>query len=100
MGLAVPTHMIEAARTIRVRRATPAARSVALITACSIAFMPTVAVAPTPAHAQSLPSGLPVIRDAEIEQLLRDYTAPILRAAGLAQQKVQVIIINDRAFNA
>ena len=42
----------------------------------------------------------PVIRDAEIEQLLRDYTQPILRAAGLAQQNIQVVIINDRSFNA
>jgi predicted Zn-dependent protease len=41
-----------------------------------------------------------VIRDAEIEQLLRDYTAPLLRTAGLAQQNIQVVIINDRAFNA
>ena len=44
--------------------------------------------------------GLPIIRDAEIEQLLRDYTTPILKAAGLAQQNVQVVIIQDRAFNA
>ena len=42
-------------------------------------------------------AGLPIIRDAEIEQLLRDYTAPILRAAGLAQQNIQVVIINERA---
>ena len=45
-------------------------------------------------------AALPLIRDAEIEQLLRDYTQPILRAAGLAQQNIQVIIINDRSFNA
>src|SRR6202043_2112999 len=43
---------------------------------------------------------LPLIRDAEIEQLLREYTAPILRAAGLAQQNVHIVIINNRAFNA
>ena len=43
---------------------------------------------------------LPLIRDAEIEQLLRDYTQPILRAAGLAQQNIRVVIINDRVFNA
>jgi hypothetical protein len=41
-----------------------------------------------------------MIRDAEIEQLMRDYTAPILRVAGLAQQNVQVVIIDDRGFNA
>jgi predicted Zn-dependent protease len=50
-----------------------------------------------PAPAQQ---SAPIIRDAEIEQLLRDYTQPLLRAAGLAQQNVQVVIINDRAFNA
>jgi predicted Zn-dependent protease len=44
--------------------------------------------------------GLPVIRDAEIEQLLRDYTQPILKVAGLSKQNVQVVIINDRTFNA
>jgi len=41
-----------------------------------------------------------VIRDAEIEELLRDYTRPVLKAAGLAAQNVQVVILNDRAFNA
>jgi predicted Zn-dependent protease len=41
-----------------------------------------------------------MIRDAEIEQLLRDYTAPILKAAGLSNQNVQVVIIGDRSFNA
>ena len=43
---------------------------------------------------------MPLIRDAEIEQLLRDYTQPILRAAGLSQQNIRVVIINDRTFNA
>ena len=41
-----------------------------------------------------------MIRDAEIEQLLRDYTAPIFKAAGLTTQNVQVVIIDDKAFNA
>ena len=92
--------MTEAESTIKVPRTTPAARALALLTAFAVALVPTAAVAPTPSRAQSLPPGLPVIRDAEIEQLLRDYTQPILRAAGLAQQNVQVTIINDRSFNA
>jgi predicted Zn-dependent protease len=58
-----------------------------------------LASAGTPAHAQK-DKGPPVVRDAEIEQLLREYTQPILRTAGLAQQNVQVVIINDRSFNA
>ena len=41
-----------------------------------------------------------MIRDAEIEQLLREYSQPILRVAGLSQQNVQIVIINDKSFNA
>jgi len=55
------------------------------------------------APAQAQPrrqAGPPVVRDAEIEQLLREYTQPILKTAGLAQQNVQVVIINQRSFNA
>jgi predicted Zn-dependent protease len=51
-----------------------------------------------PAHAQQ---GAPrTLRDAETEQLLRDYTRPILRVAGLEKQNIQVVIINDPTFNA
>ncbi|MCC6948741.1 MAG: M48 family metallopeptidase [Bradyrhizobiaceae bacterium] len=53
------------------------------------------------AHAQQ--GGAPrlnVIRDAEIEELLRDYTRPILRAAKLGGQNIEVVIIGERAFNA
>ncbi len=41
-----------------------------------------------------------MIRDAEIEQLLREYSQPILRVAGLGQQNIQIVIINDKSFNA
>lgn len=41
-----------------------------------------------------------VIRDAEIESLLRDYTVPILKAAGLNSGVIDVILINDSAINA
>ncbi|VAW15408.1 Putative Zn-dependent protease, contains TPR repeats [hydrothermal vent metagenome] len=40
------------------------------------------------------------IRDAEIEALLRDYTRPILKAAGLSSGAIDVILINDSAINA
>jgi predicted Zn-dependent protease len=43
---------------------------------------------------------MPIIRDAEIEQLLRDYAQPVLRAAGLAKQNVRVVVLSDRSFNA
>ena len=81
-------------RPIRVGRRTPAARIVALVTAAAMT------TASLPVKAQPTPRGMPIIRDAEIEQLLRDYTQPVLRAAGLTQQNVQVVIINERAFNA
>jgi len=44
--------------------------------------------------------GPPVLRDAETEELLREYTRPILRVAGLEKQNIQVVIINDSSFNA
>src|SRR5256884_2700711 len=44
--------------------------------------------------------GPPIIRDAEAEQLLREYTRPILRTAGLEKQNIQVVILNEKAFNA
>ncbi|AXS42541.1 M48 family peptidase [Breoghania sp. L-A4] len=43
---------------------------------------------------------LPLVRDAETETLLRDYARPILKAAGLAGDSVDVILINDKRFNA
>ncbi len=72
----------------------PVSRAIACAAAVALV------VSGQPAFAQPKPGGLPVIRDTEIEQLLRDYTAPILRVAGLTQQNVQVVLINERAFNA
>jgi predicted Zn-dependent protease len=54
---------------------------------------------PEKAQAQAR-GGVPIIRDTEIETLLRDYAAPILKTAGLAKQNVRIVILNDRAFNA
>jgi predicted Zn-dependent protease len=59
------------------------------------------ALAPVPGFAQEQPvKGPSIIRDAEAEQLLRDYVRPILGIAGLEKQNIQVVIINDRVFNA
>ncbi|WP_242390364.1 M48 family metalloprotease [Polymorphum gilvum] len=49
-------------------------------------------------HAQT--GKLPLVRDAEAEALLRDYAAPIYRAAGLPQSQVEIILVNDKGFNA
>ena len=40
-------------------------------------------VAPALAQEGAGPPGMAIIRDAEIEQLMRDYTAPIFRDAGI-----------------
>lgn len=60
-----------------------------------------LAVPPVPVMAQAPgQKGPPLLRDTETEQLLRDYTRPILRVAGLEKQNIQVAIINDPTFNA
>ena len=59
------------------------------------------ALAPIPGFAQEQAvKGPNIIRDAEAEQLLRDYVRPILGVAGLQKQNIQVVIINDKVFNA
>lgn len=70
-----------------------ARRATVLVTAAALLC------ASWPARAQQ-GGGPPVLRDAETEQLLRDYTRPILRAAGLEKQNIQIVIINDPTFNA
>ena len=41
-----------------------------------------------------------MVRDAETEQLLRDYMGPIFRAAGISAKATQIILVNERSFNA
>src|SRR5271169_2453215 len=79
----------------KVRPVKPASRAIAIATAAAVAL----ASVPAPAQNGSN-AGIPMIRDAEIEQLLRDYYAPIQKVAGLGNQNIHVVIINDRAFNA
>ena len=47
-----------------------------------------------PAAAQS------ILRDAETEALFRDMSRPILEAAGLRPENVQVVLIHDKSINA
>ncbi len=71
-----------------------------MMAAVAVAAAHLPAAVPAYAQEKDAAQALPVIRDAEIEQLLRDYTRPVLRAAGLSQRNIRVVIINDRAFNA
>ncbi|MBR0828336.1 M48 family metallopeptidase [Bradyrhizobium manausense] len=66
----------------------------ALVTAVSLVL------SPLPAARAQQAKGPPVLRDTETEQLLREYTRPILRAAGMEKQNIQMVILNDSSFNA
>jgi predicted Zn-dependent protease len=68
---------------------------IAAIVAAALAIAPVA-----PAFAQAESKGPPILRDTETEQLLREYTRPILRAAGLEKQNINIVIINDSSFNA
>jgi predicted Zn-dependent protease len=68
---------------------------VAAVVAATLAIGPAM-----PVRSQEAAKGPPVLRDTETEQLLREYTRPILKAAGLEKQNIQMVIINDPSFNA
>jgi predicted Zn-dependent protease len=90
----MPTPLPHSSST-KTRLAELAGRAAAVVVAASmlaaIAF-------PTGAAGQNRAPSL--IRDAEIEGLLRLYTRPIFRAAGLNPGSVKVYIINDHRINA
>ena len=88
--------MIESGTPIRARRTRPALWPLTRVLVSGLALGLLAAAAPASAQR----GGIPLIRDAEIEQLLRDYATPVLRAAKLAKQNVRIVIINDRSFNA
>ena len=66
--------------------------AVIAIMAVTVSHLPTVAIAQ-----EAAPK---LIRDAEIEGLMRLYTKPIFQAAGLSPGAVKVYLINDPRINA
>ena len=60
------------------------------------AYGASLLAASAPAAAQ----GLPLVRDTEIENLLKDYSRPIFRAAELGAQNISVRIVKHDSFNA
>ncbi|BDA84502.1 peptidase [Aureimonas sp. SA4125] len=68
-------------------------RLVCLLIACVMVPSNTLAAGP-------VGRGVPVVRDAEIEGLVAEYTQPILKAAGLSRSGVEVILVNSPEFNA
>jgi predicted Zn-dependent protease len=63
----------------------------AAFTALAFAVVPTF---------QASAQQISLIRDAETEALIADYTAPIFRAANLSSHNIKVHLINDNSFNA
>ncbi len=51
-----------------------------------------------PAVAQA--QGLSIIRDTEIESTLREWATPVLQAAGLSPDQVQIILVDSDEINA
>lgn len=58
-----------------------------------------LALAPT-SDAMAQSRSLPIVRDAEIEALVRDYARPIFKAAGLSRSGIDIVLVNDSSFNA
>lgn len=69
----------------------------AMVAAAAIALQAGFAV---PAAAQTKKAGSNLIRDAEIEGLMRLYTRPIFKAAGINPGSVRVYLIADPGINA
>ena len=67
------------------------ARALPIVIAGCVAFVPPAA------EAQQHPN---IIRDTEIELLLRDYARPILAAAGFKTRDVDIVLVDDPVFNA
>ena len=67
-------------------------RAAATLTAAAVACSLAV-----PAQARGT---VAVVRDAEIETLLKDYAGPVLKAADLNASRIQIILVNDESFNA
>lgn len=80
------------------KRASTPVRLVSALMVCTLVAAPA-------AQAQEPPGGagfnMPgVVRDAETEQLLREYATPIFKAAGVNGGATKIILIGDRSFNA
>ncbi|MFN9356673.1 MAG: M48 family metallopeptidase, partial [Alphaproteobacteria bacterium] len=74
---------------------TPWPRTIAILRHCLAAVL-LVLVAATSAVAADRTG----IRDAEIERILRNYSDPLFRAAGLDAKSVNIYIIKDESLNA
>jgi predicted Zn-dependent protease len=66
--------------------------------ALMIALM--LATSAAPAFAQQQDSGPSILRDSETELLFKDVARPLIKGAGLDENSVQVVLLNDPEINA
>lgn len=65
----------------------------------SVALTASLSMPPRPVYAQQ-GKQIRIIRDAEIENIIRAYATPLFTAAGLDPSGVQVHLVQDRSLNA
>ncbi|MER9638164.1 M48 family metalloprotease [Mesorhizobium sp. M0228] len=75
-------------------------RSTIARTARAFATLSLAAVLATAGSVNAFAQNVPVVRDAEIEALVRDYARPIFKAAGLSGDAINIVLVNDQSFNA
>ncbi|MER8974744.1 MULTISPECIES: M48 family metalloprotease [unclassified Mesorhizobium] len=69
-------------------------------TARALATLSLGAVVAMAGSVNAFAQNVPVVRDAEIEALVRDYARPIFKAAGLSGDAINIVLVNDQSFNA
>jgi len=79
-----------------------AKKTLAVMCAATIALplVSSPALGPSAALAQAGRKGLSLVRDAEVEGLLRDYAKPIFRVANVNSTQPEIVLVNDKSFNA
>lgn len=65
-----------------------------------VAALSILLAASLPAGAAGKARSVSLLRDAEAEMLIADYTRPLLKAAGLGAATIRIKLVNDDQFNA
>ncbi|MEM8797525.1 MAG: M48 family metalloprotease, partial [Pseudomonadota bacterium] len=66
----------------------------------SLCFAGVIAATSIVSSANAQRGGIPLVRDSEIEALMRDYSAEIFKAAGFQTGFVNIHLVNSKDFNA
>ena len=73
-------------------------KRIAFLSIAAVALFAVVAGIPRAGQAQA--PKLSLIRDAEIETIIRAYATPLFQAAGLEPSAIKVLLVNDNSLNA